>query len=161
MIRLAALVAAFVAAGLAPVLAQTQTPLHPPHPQGRPHDPASHPPMDPALHAALHARLVGNWSGAITAADATSTKLQMAIASGKEGEMTLRLTADRSLKAGAASEVALDGHGLHWTQNLTGKSCKATATLEAAAAHHGTDTMKGTMTCGQQEMMFALQKNQQ
>src|SRR4030095_6368762 len=109
-------VAAFVAASFAPVPAQIQTLTHPPHPQGKPHDPASHPPMDPALHAALHARLVGNWSGTITGADASSTKLQVAIASGKQGQMTLKLATDRSLKAGDASEVALDSDGLHWTQ---------------------------------------------
>ena len=160
MIRRAALVAAFVAAGFAPVLAQTQNPPHPPHPQGQPHDPASHPPMDPALHAALHARMVGNWSGTLTGVDAASTKLQVAIATDKQGQMTLKLVTDRALKAGAANEVALDGHGLHWTQALSGQSCKATATVEAAAAHHGADTMKGTMMCGQQEMTFALQKNQ-
>lgn len=160
MIRRAALVAAFVAAGFAPVLAQTQTRPHPPHPQGQPHHPpASHPPMDPALHAALHARLVGNWSGTLTGVDAAPTKLQVAIASDKNGQMTLKLATDRSLKAGAATDVALERHGLHWTQALTGKPCKATASVEAAA-HHGTDTMKGTMTCGQQEMTFSLQKNQ-
>jgi hypothetical protein len=159
MIRRAALIAALVAAGLAPVLAQTQTRPHPQHPPGQPHERPAHPPMDPALHAALHARLVGNWSGTITGADAASTKLQVAIASGKQGQMTLKLATDRSLKPGAASEVALDTHGLHWTQALTGTSCKATATVEAAAAHHGTDMLKGKMTCGQQEMTFALQKN--
>ena len=117
--------------------------------------------MDPALHAALHARLVGNWSGTFTGTDTTPAKLQVAITSDTQGQMTLRLVTDRSLKAGAASEIELGNHGLHWTQALTGKSCKATASVEAAAAHHGADTMKGTLTCGQQEMTFALQKNQQ
>lgn len=159
MIRRAVLIAAIVGAGLAPVLAQTQARPHPQHPAGQPHDRSSHPPMDPALHAALHARLVGNWSGTFTGTDATPAKLQVAIASDKQGQMTLKLATDRVLKAGAASEVALDSHGLHWTQALTGTSCKATATVETAAAHHGTDTLKGKMTCGQQELTFALQKN--
>ena len=160
MIRRAVLIAAVVATGLAPVVAQTQTRPHPPHPQGQPHDPAAHPALDPALHAALHAQLVGNWSGTITGADAAPAKLQVAIATDKQGQTTLTLATDRSLKAGVASEVALDSHGLHWTQPLNGKSCKATAPMQAAAAHHETDTMKGTMTCGQQEMAFTLKKLQ-
>ena len=159
MIRRAAFIAVIVATGFAPGLAQTQTRPHPPHPQGQPHDQASHPRLDPALHAALHARLVGNWSGTLTGGDAASTKLQVAIANDKKGQMTLKLATDRSLNAGAASDVALDRQGLHWTQALTGKPCKATASLETAA-HHGADTMKGTMTCGEQEMTFSLQKNQ-
>ena len=159
MIRRSALVAMFVAAALVPVLAQTQTRPHPQHPAGQPHDRSSHPPMDPALHAALHARLIGEWSGTLIGADSAETKLQLAIATGKDGQLALKLATDRSLKAGAASEVALDGHGLQWTQALTGKSCRATAAVEGAAAHHGTDTMKGTMTCGQQELNFRLQKN--
>jgi len=159
MIRRTVLAAAFVAATFAPVLAQTQTRPHPQHPPGQPHQRPSHPPMDPALHAALHAQLVGDWSGTIHGTDGATTKLQVAIASGKEGQMTLKLAADRSLKAGAASDVALDSHGLRWTQSLTGQSCKASAGLDTAAPHHGAQTMKGTMTCGQQEMTFTLQKN--
>lgn len=115
--------------------------------------------MDPALHAALHARLAGDWSGTINSADAAVMKLQVAIASGKDGQMTVKLAADDSLKAGAATDLALDSQGLRWTQSLTGQSCKASASLESAAAHHGAQRMKGTMTCGQQEMTFTLHKN--
>lgn len=158
MIRRTALIAALVAAAFVPVRAQTQTRPHPQHPAGQPHERSSHPPVDPALHAALHARLIGEWSGTLIGADSAETKLHLAIARGKDGQLALKLATDRSLKAGAANEVALDGQGLQWTQALTGRSCKATAAVEAAA-HHGTDTMKGTMTCGQQELTFRLQKN--
>jgi len=162
MIRRVTLVAAFVAALFAPVLAQTQsqTRPHPPHPQGPPHDPAAHPPMDPALHAALHARLAGNWSGTLAGTAVAATKLYVAIANNKQGEMTVNAGTIAATKTSPAHDVALDAHGLHWTQPVAGKSCRATASLEAAASHHGADTMKGTMTCGQQEMTFTLQKMQ-
>ena len=157
MIRRIALVAVFLAAGLAPVLAQTQARPHPPHPQGQPHDPA-HPPMDPALHAALHARLVGNWSGTLTA-ESAETKVQVVIASDKSGQLTIKTKTSGPMKAGDGTAIALDSGGLRWTQPMSGMNCKATAALEAAA-HHGPDTMKGTMTCGAQEMSFAVTKLQ-
>lgn len=159
MIRRIALVAALLGAGLAPLLAQTQTRPHPPHPQGRPHDRASHPPVDPALHAALHARLVGNWSGTLTAAHSAETKLQVAVATDKKGELTIKTKTDGLMKSGGATEIALDSEGLHWTQSMSGRNCQAKAALEPSS-HHGLETMKGTMTCGTQEMPFAMTKLQ-
>ena len=156
MIRRIALIAALLGAGLAPLLAQTQTRPHPSHPQGQPHDPA-HPPMDPAPHAALHARLVGNWSGTLTAAS-TESKVQVVIASGKNGQLTIKTKTSGPMKAGDATAIAIDDTGgLRWTQSMSGMNCEAAVAVEAAA-HHGRDTMKGTMTCGAQEMSFAVTK---
>jgi hypothetical protein len=157
MIRRVALIVSFAVASFVPTLAQTQTQTHPPHPQGKPHDPADHKPMDPALHAALHARLHGTWTGMVTSSDGIASKLQMAIATDKQGKTTVKMTTDRSMKTGSATDVALDAQGLHWTQPISGASCKATAVLEAAA-HHGPDAMKGTLVCGHGEIPFALQK---
>ena len=152
-------VTAFVAVSFVPVLAQTQTRPHPPHPQGQPHDRASHPPMDPALHAALHARFVGNWSGTLTAAHSAETKLQVAVATDKKGQLTIKTKTDGLMKAGGATEIALDSEGLHWTQSMSGRDCRAKAALEPSS-HHGLETMKGMMTCGTQEMPFAMTKPQ-
>jgi hypothetical protein len=157
MIRRLAMIMSLAVGSSVPALAQTQTQTHPPHPQGRPHDPASHPPMDPALHAALHARLHGNWTGTVTSADGVARKLQLAVATDKQGKVTLKVNADRSMNAGSATDVTLDAKGLHWTQPVSGSSCQATAVLEAPA-HHGPDAMKGTMACGHGEIPFALQK---
>ena len=156
MLRRFALLIAFVVAGFAPVLAQTQA--HPQHPPGQPHNP-SHPPMDRALHAALHAKLMGNWSGTLTGLNATATRLQLAIASDKKGQMTIKTRTEGSVKAGGASDVAVDAKGLHWKQSLAGTNCKATAAVDAAA-HHGADTMNGTMRCGSLEVTFTLQKTE-
>jgi len=157
MIRRLAMLLALVTAGFVPALAQTQTQTHPPHPQGRPHDPAAHPPMDPALHAALHAQFHGSWTGTVTSPDGVSTKLHLAVANDKQGKLTLKVSADRPMKTGPATNVTFDPQGLHWTQAIAGASCKATAVVEAAA-HHGPEAMKGTMACAHGEIPFALQK---
>ena len=138
-----------------PAFAQTQG--HPPHPGGRPHDPATHHPLDPAAHAALHALLHGSWSGDWSSTHATATKLELAVGTDRNGKPTLTIKTAGEMKAGAASEVAIDSHGLHWTQPLMDTSCKATAALEQSA-HHSPATMKGTMTCGTREMVFVLHK---
>ena len=152
-------IAAFAAVSFVTGQAQTQTRPHPQHPQGQPHDRGSHPPMDPALHAALHARLIGEWSGTLTAAHAAETKLQVAVATDKKGQLIIKTKTDGLMKAGAATEIALDSEGLHWTQSMSGRDCKAKAALEAST-HHGPETMKGTMTCGTQEWPFAITKLQ-
>jgi len=158
MIRRIAVIVSFAVAGFVPALAQTQTPPHPQHPQGRPHHPGPHPPMDPALHAAMHARLVGTWAGTLSAPDGTHTKLHLAVSSDKHGKMALKVDDVQAMKAGSATNVALDGHGLHWTHKISGESCQATAALESVT-HHAPETMKGTMACGHREIPFTLQKS--
>jgi len=139
-------------AGIA--LAQT----HPQtHPQGRPHDPASHPPMDPALHAAMHAALLGKWNGTSTPPGSASSKLDMVVAHDDQGNLTLKMQADGPISVGAATKIAIDGHGLHWTQIVSGAPCDATVVLSAASVQ-GPETIKGTMACGPREIPFTLQK---
>ena len=145
-----------VVAVTAPVLAQTQG--HPQHPQGQPHNP-NHPAMDPALHALLHGRLSGSWSGTLTRSDAVPTKLDLAIATDKKGQLTLTMKNAGPVKAGAATNVQLDETGLRWAQPVSGQDCKAKASLDPVT-HHGPETMKGTMMCGTQEMAFVMTKAQ-
>jgi len=114
-------------------------------------------PLDPAAHAALHALVHGTWSGAWSPTDAGPAKLQLAIASEKDGRLTVKMTTDGPMKAGAASDIAIDAHGLHWTQTLAGSSCKAAAALEPTT-HHEAETMKGTLTCENRDIAFVLRK---
>ena len=58
---------------------------------------------------------------------------------------------------GAARNVMMEGAKLHWTQDLSGASCKATAVLTAATPPIP-ETMKGTMGCENGEVTFTLRK---
>lgn len=152
--RILALTVSFCLAGAAAALAQT----HPQtHAQGRPHDASGHDPLDPSQHAAMHALLHGNWTGTSSSPGALSRKLDLAVATDKLGNVTLKMKADRPIRAGAASRVALDGNTLHWTQDVSGAPCQATAVLSAATPLVP-DTMKGSMACEQREITFELQK---
>lgn len=154
MIRSLALTVSFFLAGAAPALTQT----HPQsHPQGRPHDQSSHTPLDPALHAAMHARLLGSWTGTLSSPAGVSKRLDLTVANDKRGTMTLKLKTDLPFRSGTASNIAMDGDGLHWMQNLSGASCKVTAVLSAGTAH-SSDVMKGMMACEHEELTFALHK---
>jgi hypothetical protein len=143
------LLLACVAATAIPALAQTQA--HPPHPQGTAHP--SHGQMDPALHALLH----GTWTGTVTPSTGAPVKLQVAVATDKQGNTSLKVSGDPSLKAGASTDVKLDDKGLHWTQALAGETCAATAKIEGQE-HHGAASLTGKMACGKTELPFALEK---
>jgi len=107
----------------------------------------------------MHARLLGTWVGTLSSPEGVSTTLQLAVASDKQGKMALRISDVRTMKAASVTYVALDGHGLHWTQTLSGESCQATAALESVA-HHAPGTMKGTMACGHREIACVLRPEQ-
>jgi hypothetical protein len=155
MIRRVAVLIALVSAAFMPVLAQTQA--HPPHPSGKPHNPSEHLPLDPATHAAMHARLLGNWSGTLSSIGSRPTEMQLAIVEDKQGNMAIKMKAAQHMKAGPASDIAVHEDGLHWTQALSGASCKATAGLETGS-HHGPETMKGTMACARGDVAFTVHK---
>lgn len=152
MIRSLALTVSFFLACAAPALAQAhpQTPDH-----GRSHDQSDHTPLDPSQHAAMHA-LLGNWTGTSSSPEAASRKCDLTVASDKLGNVTLTMKVDQPIRVGAASRVALEGNTLHWTQDVSGTPCKATAVLTGTTLEH--ETMKGSMTCDSGEMTFALQK---
>ena len=154
MIRSLALTASFCLCVGAPALAQ-----HPAnHAQGRPHDPAAHHyPMDAKQHDAMHALVHGRWIGASSFPGEIAPKLDVAVATDKAGKLTLKMKADEPIRVGTASKIALEGNTLHWTQEVAGVSCKATAVVSPATAQ-ASETMKGSMACEQGEIAFALQK---
>ncbi|HYT69139.1 MAG TPA: hypothetical protein VEL51_22140 [Vicinamibacterales bacterium] len=138
------------------ILALSQT--HPPeHAQSRTHDHSGHIALDPAQHAAIHARLLGNWTGTSSFPGAVSRKLDLAVGHDKLGNVTLEMTAEPTVRVGAASKVAIDGGTLHWTQAVAGSECQATAVVKAPTALRP-ETLKGTMACEQGEVTFALRK---
>jgi hypothetical protein len=105
----------------------------------------------------MHARLLGTWTGTLSAPEGVAGPFHLSVANDKTGKLTLTVSADRPGQAGAVSDLALDSHGLHWTQSLSGVPCKATAILQAGT-EHASDTMKGTMACEHGDIAFALQK---
>jgi hypothetical protein len=154
MIRSLALSASLCLVGAAPALAQS----HPPdHAQGRPHHGAGHRPLDPSDHAAVHALLFGNWTGTSSSLEAASRELALVVAKDKRGNVTLKMKADQPIRMGASSSVAFEGDTIHWTQVVSGRSCKAAAVLSAATPLVP-ETMKGSMACENGEITFALQK---
>jgi hypothetical protein len=156
MIRSLALTASFCLSVSAPALAQT----HPPtHAQGHPHDATGHGHIDPGHHAAMHA-LLGSWTGTSNVPREVSRKLGLDVATDKLGNVTLEMKADRPIGVGAASSIAVDGNTLHWTQDVSGAACKATAVLSAATPLVP-EKLKGSMACEHGEITFALQKTKE
>lgn len=152
--RRLALLVSLAVAGVMPALAQT----HPSHPQAGPHDPAAHMAVDPAVHAAMHAHMLGSWSGTLGSTEANPMALHLGIASNRQGKLTLKMTTDRAMKAGAASDVTIDAQGLHWKQALSDTPCKATAVVQPAT-DDGPETMKGTIACDHGDVAFVLQRS--
>ena len=70
---------------------------------------------------------------------------------------TLTMRTDRPLQAGAASNVVMRGDKLQWTQDLSGKSCKATAVL-ISATPVAPGTMKGKLACDDGDITFSVRK---
>lgn len=162
MIRGVALTASFLLAGAVSALAQTHPYPHPPHPYPHPwthsHDRSGHVPLDSAQHAAMHPLLLGSWKGAFSSPQGVSSGLHLSVAHDSLRKVTLRMSTDRSIRAGAASNLATNGDKLHWTQDLSGTSCKATAVLTAATPLVP-EMMKGRMACEDgEEITFILQK---
>lgn len=154
MIRGLALTVSFSLAGAGLALAQT----HPPsHSQGRPHDSSDHAAIDPSQHAAMHALMHGNWTGASISRAGVSRKLDLMVARDRLGNLTLQMTTEQPVRVGSATHVNIEGSTLTWTQDYSGAPCNATAVV-SAATELAPETMKGTMTCQQGEITFALQK---
>jgi len=124
------------------------------HPQSR-HDQSAHDSIDPQLHAAVHA-LLGTWTGTI-ASNTGPAKMHLSATNDVDGHLTLKLASDALKHVGAASDVAVSGNGLRWTQALGGASCSGTAYLEDVNAKPS-GTLKGTLTCEGGKMAFALEK---
>jgi hypothetical protein len=153
MIRSLVLTVSLCFAGAAPALAQ----MHPPdHAPGQPHDRSTHGPMDPEQHAAMHA-LLGSWHGTSSAAGSLAQRLDLIVTVDKSSNVSLKVKANRPIRAGAANQVAFQGNTLRWMQDVSGAPCQAIAVLNAATSY-APETMKGSMACRDGEITFELQK---
>lgn len=81
----------------------------------------------------------------------------MSVAQNAPRKVTLRMSTDQPIRAGFASHFVIDGDKLHWTQDLSGTSCKATAVLSAATPLVP-EMMEGKMACEEGEITFTLRK---
>ena len=148
------LVAAAVATLLAvPALAQTHPTSH-----ARPsaHGQADHVALDSAQHAALHALLHGSWDGTMSH-HGVSSSLNMSVTHDSLHNVLMTLHADQHIQPGLASDFAIRGDTLQWSQIISGRPCKATALL-SEGAHQAPGAMKGRVVCDDGEMTFNLQK---
>ena len=121
---------------------------HPPfiHPPG-------HTPPDSATHAALHALMHGSWTGVVAAPNAEGRALMQEVK--PQGQMTFVFRADDTDER-SASNFAIRGDTLQWTQQLKYKTCTASTLLSAVA--RTPETIAGTMVCDHDNLPFKLQK---
>jgi hypothetical protein len=154
MIRILALVVSALTAVAPAAFAQA----HPePHHTGRPHDSAGHAPMDAEQHAALHALLDGTWLGTLNMPAAESRPFTLNVSKTASGADVFAVTAAPPLHLGDASQFGVEHQRIHWIQNVSGESCKATADI-ARAAMHDPEILKGTMSCAHGDLTFSLTK---
>jgi hypothetical protein len=154
MIRILALVVSSLAAVAPAAFAQAHPP---PHHAGRPHDSVGHAPMDPEQHAALHALLDGNWLGTLNMPAGESSQLTLKVSKTASGADVFDVSADPPLHLGDARQFGVEHQRIHWIQNVSGETCKATADI-ARATMHDPEILKGTMSCAQGDLTFSLTK---
>jgi len=153
MIRRLALATSFLLGAALPAAAQHPTQ----HPRGvYPHGPG-HVPPNSATHAAMHARLQGSWTGALRSHNGVSSALDMQVTHDSLRNVMLMMKGDPQLHFGTAADFVMNGEKLQWTQDLSGRLCKATAVLSSVRPTKA-DTIKGEMACEDGDMTFSLQR---
>jgi len=153
MTRGLALTATFVILGAVPALAQTHAGSHA---ERYPHGPG-HVRLDSATHAMMHAQLHGSWAGTLSSHRGFSSSVDMSIKYDSLLNPTLMLRSERPGLSGAATDLVMNGDQLHWTQQMSGASCIATAVLTKAASP-ASNTIEGKMLCKEDELTFSLRK---
>ncbi len=153
MIRGVAGVAFLVLAGAVPALAQSHSRSHR---HGYPHGP-EHVRPDSVTHAEMHARMHGTWTGSLSSQLGASAGVSLTVTHDSVRRVMLSMRTDQRLQAGVASGLVMKGDTLHWTQDLSGRACKATAVLNNATAY-APETIKGEMACADGDLTFTLQK---
>jgi len=159
MIRGLGLSLSFLLIAAVPALAQSRShgpghvrPDGPHHPHGPGHiRPGS------AEHAATHSLLLGTWKGTFSPSQGIASGLNLSVSRDTDRKLTLRMSADQILRAGPVSGVTINGDKLHWTQELAGASCKASAVVSGATPS-APQTMQGNIACEEREITFTLHK---
>ena len=122
-----------------------------------PHGPG-HVRPDSATHTAMHARFHGTWTGTARSLAGSETRLAMTVIRDSARQVSVNFMAAETLRFGAAKDFALTGDKLTWTQELGGKTCKATAVLTPARSN-APEELKGSLACASDAITFSLRKN--
>jgi hypothetical protein len=153
MIRRLAMATSFLLGAALPAAAQHPTA----HPRGvYPHGPG-HVPPDSATHAAMHAWLQGSWTGTLRSHDGVSSALDMRVTHDSLRNVMLMMKGDPQFHFGTAADFAMNGEKLQWTQNLSGRSCKATAVLSTFTPMTA-GAITGELVCEDGDMTFSLHR---
>lgn len=112
---------------------------------------------DPAACERLHRLLHGSWTGTMKSSKGVSGDLSLSFVPDSARAPMISMHAAHALRAGAASNVALIGDRLTWTQVVLGAPCQANAVLDAVTPD-APATLKGTMECAEDEITFAVQR---
>ncbi len=154
MVRSLTLTASLLLAGTTQVLAQghSHTPPHPPIPHG-----PGHVRPDSADHAAMHAPLHGSWTGTMRTPQGDSATARLSVAFDSAQSLAISLAADQPFRIGPASHFVVQAGNLSWTQEVSGRPCRATALVHGPAGP-APGTMDGRMTCPNGDMTFTLHK---
>ena len=149
-----ALTASLVVLTAAPALAQTHSGSHD---RSRNHGPG-HARPDSATHAALHALLHGSWIGTVASHGGVISDMVLSVARDSLYGVTLTVNTDQPKRSGAATDLVVGPDGqLHWTQDLSGTRCRASAVLSGTTAP-SPGTLSGKMSCDGVESTFTLKK---
>jgi hypothetical protein len=153
MVRGLALGASLLLAGALPALAQTHSGSHS---RAHPHGPG-HVRPDSTHHAAMHALLHGSWTGSFSSPHGLSSGMELSVAHDSLRNVMLRMSTDKPSRFGAASNLVAEGATFHWTQDLSGTACKASAVLTAATPLVP-EVLEGKLACETGEITFTLRK---
>jgi hypothetical protein len=92
-----------------------------------------------------------------TSSQGVISSLDMTVAHDSVHGVIVKMGPDVTALTPKISNVAIVGTRLQWTQDVSGRSCKANALLTAATATNPA-TITGTMACEDGTMTFALRK---
>lgn len=145
--------AALIAVTATPAMSQSHTGSHE---RPRVHSPG-HVRPDSATHAAMHVALHGNWTGALSSRG-VSQGMVLSVAQDSLHRVTLTVSTDQPKRSGTATDLVMGREGqLHWTQDLSGTRCRASAVLNGATAA-SSEALSGKMSCDGVESTFTLKK---
>jgi hypothetical protein len=82
--------------------------------------------------------------------------MQMAVAHDSLLKLLLTINGAKRTGGATASDFMIQGDTLHWTQALSGATCRATAVLTAATP--AVPEMNGRMVCPDSAVTFSLRK---
>jgi hypothetical protein len=120
---------------------------------------SGHAATDADQRAAVYALMHGDWRGTMTLPNGASNAVTLKVAKDDAGNVTFRMTGDRSVQLGVSNQFAVEGRSVRWTQDVSGKPCQVSIRL-GADAPAAPDLGKGMISCAETERALALHKDQ-